>query len=171
MSGENLCSHGLPDGVGCIVCDTDGSAESTMTPEELAQAQRAAVIPALSSRARDLSLAITNPATLARKLRESLIELVGPEQSRVYHIGAAYSSKTGEVQVQIAAVSPALLSRFQASSKHGMELEVAYQRTMNGGWEVAVGAKVSVAPMGEGNLLRAPEDYSLGASFSVTVRR
>lgn len=171
VEGGALCPHGLPDGVGCIVCDTDGAAESTMTPEELAQARQAAVTSALSSRARDLSLSITNPPTLARKLRESLIDLVGPEHSRAYHIGAAYSSETGEVQVQIAAVSPTLLARFQASTTHGAELEVAYQRTVNG-WEVAVGAKVSAAPMGEGrSLLRAPDDYSLGASFSVTVRK
>jgi len=129
-------------------------------------------ISALSSRARDLSLSIANPATLARKLRESLIELVGPDHSRAYHIGAAYDSSTGEVQVQIAAVSPHLLAQFHASSTYGVELETAYQRTVNG-WEVAVGAKVSAAPMGEGtgNLLHAPKDYSLGASFSVVVRK
>lgn len=155
-----------------------GRAQKELEAETQAQAaQDADVAPvpdptltALSSRARDLSLAIANPATLARKLRESLIDLVGPEQSRAYHIGASYDSETGEVQVQIAAVSPTLLARLQASSTHGMELEVAYQRTVNG-WEVAVGAKVSAAPMGEGNLLRAPDDYALGASFSVTVRR
>lgn len=123
------------------------------------------VIPALTSRARDLSLAITNPATLARKLREELEQIAGPSASRLYYIGAEFDG-TDNVSFKIARMTPNFVAEFRGDLSSA-QLGLSTQFTTRGGWKVAVGVNASTTrdPEGVGG------GYSTAGSFSVTITR
>lgn len=157
----------------------DDSAESPSVPPGVVgdnDDDDSPVVSALESRARDLSLSIVNPATLATKLRESLLDIAGPDAAVTYHIGASYDNATRQVNVQIARVSPSFVALLKADSR-STSLGLAYQKRTDGGWNVAVGVqvetdnpftkqKVTAAPG-----MRPPLGSNLKASFSVTVSR
>jgi hypothetical protein len=130
------------------------------------------VVEALESRARDLSLAIVNPKTLATKLREELVGLVGPEDALAFHLSAAYNKASGQTTFRIAAVTPDFLAKLESGAA-GTTLGVSYQKT-RGGWTVAVGVEASSSRGPSLSLLEKrldSEDYQLAASFTVTLRK
>lgn len=127
------------------------------------------IIPALEQRARDLSMAIVNPKTLARKLKESLVEQVG-DAARFYHIGASFDGEN--VHVQIAAVTPEFVFKLDGDSSGSATLGAAWVRTTEKGWRVSVGVEARAAIWDEAVEERVKSGaYSVGASFSVTVAR
>lgn len=114
------------------------------------------VLTHLSSRARDLSLAISNPATLASKLREELESIAG-DASILYHIGAKYDGE--RVDVQISRLSPSTVARFNLTrlgSHNQASLSMAYHRTLASGWELSVGADLR-AEWGSGDVEKSVE--------------
>ena len=140
-----------------------------------------AVVSALESRARDLSLAIVNPATLATKLRESLIDIAGPDAAVTYHIGASYDHQSRQVNVQIARVSPSFVALLK-SDLYKTSLEFTYQKRTDGGWNVAVGVQIEAESKFTGLSaksgtvrrppgLKPPKGSNVKASFSVTLSR
>jgi len=128
-----------------------------------------AITSALTQRATDLARAIDNPATLSKKLRESLVDIVGPDAAVAWHISGAYNN--GEVQFQIARLSPNLVAELTAT-EHGADLGLAWRRTTESGWQVAVGATVKYSrrePMPR--LTSQPKSSAIMAAFSVTITR
>lgn len=120
------------------------------------------VVSALEGRARDLSMAIDRPEVLAKKLRESLVDLVGPEKAVAYYIGAEL--KDGAIQYQVARLGPRFLTRFSGTGNRA-ELQVAYQHTSEGGWKIAVGVSASTSSLGR------PRGSSVTGGFSIVVSR
>lgn len=123
----------------------------------------------LSYRARDLSLSITNPATLSRKLRESLIEMVGPDRSQAFHIAGRYDSTTQEARFEIAYLGPNFVSMIGIDNT-GAEVGLGYQRTIGDGWEMNIGLAVSAGWTGD-RLKDVGKLAGLKAEFSVTIAR
>lgn len=116
----------------------------------------------LEQRATDLARAINNPATLARKLRESLVEIVGPAAAVAWHISGAYDN--GKANFQILRLTPSLVARLNAN-EHGADLTMAWRKTTISGWQIAVGATVHARG------LKVPKSSDIMAEFSVTITK
>lgn len=125
---------------------------------------------ALSYRARDLSLSITNPATLSRKLRESLIEMVGPDRSQAFHIAGSFNGSTNEARFEIAHLGPNFVSMIGIGKNTGAEIGMGYRRTVGNGWEVDVGVAVSAGWTGD-RLKDIGKLAGTKAEFSITIAR
>lgn len=131
------------------------------------------VLSLLESRARDLSLSIINPSTLAKKLRETLIETVGPDKSTAYYIGATFDGE--KVDFQISYLSPSLLVALRGNTDRDVTLGVSWQRMIGDGWKVEVGADVALSgpfsgdDNGKGHIKGIGGDIK--ASFSVMISK
>lgn len=126
------------------------------------------ILTQLESRARDLSLSIVNPATLAKKLRETLIETVGPEKSKAYHIGASFDGE--KVDFNISYLSPTLLISIVGDTNRDLTLGLSYHRTTQGGWNVEVGVEATIG-RGVDPQIREQIRSGLKSSFSVTISK
>lgn len=145
----------------------------------------------LTTRARDLSLAISNPKTLATKLRETLIDTVGPQKASTFHLSISYNSETNLANITISQVTPSFTGMITADPlTHNLSAGASWQRTVNG-WEIGVGAVVTVGRIKPNNNgtgqdssewdvssipttltpLQAPTGSSVKAQFTVTISR
>jgi len=122
-------------------------------------------IQAISDRAKDLSLSIINPETLARKLRESLVDLVGDEKAQTYFISASLADNL--VNVQVGVISPNVLLTLKYAGNE-LSLSSAYQKKVNG-WDVAVGVQVGLNKRGIKKISTGLG--SVQASFAVKISR
>lgn len=129
---------------------------SKSSPTDLADP----IVEALTARATDLSRSIVNPATLARKLHESLAEIAG-DAATAYHIGLVYDGK--QIKAQIAYLGPHLIAKL-AGNKSSIDLGVAYERTTDNGWKIAVGLTAEKS-------FKPPKGSGLVASFAVTITK
>jgi hypothetical protein len=126
------------------------------------------ILTQLESRARDLSLSIVNPATFAKKLRETLIETVGPERSKAYHIGASFDGE--KVDFNISYLSSTLLISLVGDTNRDLTLGLSYHRTTQGGWNVEVGVEATIG-RGVGQEIQEQIRSGLKSSFSVTISK
>lgn len=119
------------------------------------------VVAALQQRASDLSFALS-PAAIARKLREELIQAVGPDRAVAYYIGA--STEDGKnIRFEVARLGPAFLARLVGDT-HSATLTFSWERTTAKGWRISIGVSAS-APY------HPPKGSRLQGSFAVTIAR
>jgi len=125
-------------------------------------------IQAISDRAKDLSLSIINPETLARKLRESLVDLVGNEKAQTYFISASLVDNL--VNVRVGVISPNVLLNLKYAGNE-LSLSSAYQKKING-WDVAVGVQVGTN-IGKRGVKRIGNGltYNIESSFMIKVSK
>lgn len=175
---ESLIINGNPNAAtpeGLIDASNDPNKEPQPWSENNPVSEEDVVISQLQSRATDLAYSISNPATLSKKLRESLIDIVGPEAAITYHLGATFNSSSKEVKFQIARISPSMAFKLQSDLKT-TEVGFSYIKTVNG-WRVAVGLTASMESSDSGigltriKGLQAPSGSQTTGSFSVTVSK
>lgn len=119
------------------------------------------ILDALTQRAKDLSLSVVNPQTLATKLRESLKEIAGTS-SVSYHIGLNFQPD-GTLKAEISYLTPHLVASL-AATEQSAEIGIAYTNSTESGWKIAVGLAAH-------DDFKAPKGAGLVASFSVTISK
>ncbi len=120
------------------------------------------IIDALKQRSKDLSRSITNPKTLATKLRESLVDLAGKD-AIVYHIGVEYNATTQTAKVEISRLTPHFVAKLD-STLTTASIGLAYTNQTASGWKIAVGLEVS-------DNFKKPHGSGVVASFGVTISK
>lgn len=125
----------------------------------------------LKQRAKDLSLSIIKPETFARKLREELISIAGPQAAITYHISAQFDSSTNRLNFQIARLSPKTAIKLQ-SSLNVTTVQLAYTYVTQSGWRVSVGLNAAYTGTAEQrNRFQLPKEAETKIEFGVTLSK